>query len=146
MTEPHDWPFEQPAKHTLRPWYFTAVGYLTVLFTDPAEAERAQRDLLGRGVPAQDMRLYHAEEILRLAARLQRDRSPLAKAIAALVADRPARERYLGTARAGGAALWLAAPSEDRADRLVGLLADYHYVSLRYYGDDGVEDIPGTTG
>ena len=33
-------------------------------------------------------------------------------------------------------------PTENRADRLVGVLADYHYVSMRYYGDDDVDDIP----
>jgi hypothetical protein len=41
VTEPHDWPFEQPAKPTLRPWYYTAAGYLMVLFKDPGEAQRA---------------------------------------------------------------------------------------------------------
>ena len=65
------------------------------------------------------------------------------KAIAVLVADRPARDRFLSNARAGGSALWIFAPTKDRADRLVGLLADYHYVSMPYYGDDGVEDVHG---
>ncbi|HZD01447.1 MAG TPA: hypothetical protein VFA46_15010 [Actinomycetes bacterium] len=143
MTEPHDWPFEQPAREALLPWYFTAAGYLAVLFRDPEEARRAQRDLLEHGVPAEDLRLYQAEETLRIAARLQQERSILAKAIAALVADRPARDRYLGNARAGGCALWIFAPTKDRADRLVRLLADYHYVSLRYYGDDDVKDVHG---
>ena len=46
MPEPHDWPFEQPARGTLRPWYLTAAGYLTVLFSDRQEAQRAQRGLL----------------------------------------------------------------------------------------------------
>ena len=141
MTEPHDWPFEQPAGGTLRPWYVTASGYLAVLFADAQEAEHARRGLLERGVPDQDLRLYHAEEVLEIASRLHEERSGLAKAIAALVADRPARERYLGNARAGGATLWLFAPTKDRADQLVGLLADYRYTSLRYYGDEGVEDV-----
>jgi hypothetical protein len=35
---------------------------------------------------------------------------------------------------------WLP-PTRDRADHLVGLLADYDYSSLRYYGDDGVADV-----
>jgi hypothetical protein len=96
MTEPHDWPFEQPARAPC------------VLGT------------YGRRVP---------------------ERSTLAKTIAAVVADREARERYLGNARAGGSALWLFAPTEDRADHLVGLLADYDYGSLRYYGDEGVKDV-----
>ena len=141
MTEPHDWPFEQPAGGTLRPWYLTATGYLAVLFADDGEAQRAKRRLLERGVPDEDLRLYHAEEVLSIASRLHEERSKVAKAIAALVADRPARDRYLGNARAGGTALWLFAPTKDRADQLVGLLADYRYVSLRYYGEEGVEDV-----
>lgn len=91
---------------------------------------------------ANDVRLYDAEEVLNIASRLQQERSILAKTIAAVVSDREARQRYLGNARAGGTALWLFAPTEDRADQLVGFLADG---SLRYYGDKGVKDIYGST-
>jgi len=28
----------------------------------------------------------------------------------------------------------------------VGLLADYHYLSLLYFGEDGVEDVEGEVG
>jgi hypothetical protein len=69
---------------------------------DPEKAQRAERDLLESGVPDQDLRLYHAEETLRIASRIQEERSILAKAIAVLVADRPARDRFLSNARAGG--------------------------------------------
>jgi hypothetical protein len=141
MTEPHDWPFEQPAEGTVRPWYLTATGYLVVLFSDPDEAKRARHGLVEREVPEQDLRLYESEQILQIMTRLQNERSILAKAVAALVADPEAKQRFLDNARTGGAALWLVAPTRDRADRLVGLLADYGYSSLRYYGDDGVADI-----
>jgi hypothetical protein len=143
MGEPHDWPFEQPAGGTLRPWYFTAAGYLAVLFRDPEEAVRAQRGLVEQGVPEEDLRLYDAEETLRRAARIAEERSILAKAVAAIVSDRPARERYLGNARAGGSALWLFAPTKEHAHRLVKLLADCHYVSMRYYGDKETDDVDG---
>jgi hypothetical protein len=86
MTEPHDWPFEQPARGTLRPWYLTAVGYLAVLFPDSQEAQRAKQGLVEWGVPANDIRLYDAEEVLNIASRLQQERSILAKTIAAVVA------------------------------------------------------------
>jgi hypothetical protein len=144
VTEPHDWPFEQSAKGTVRPWYFTAAGYLAVLFRDPEEAERARIGLREQSVPEQDLRLYAAEETLRIASRLKDERSILAKAVAAVVADRPARERYLGNARAGGSALWVFAPTKERADRLVAMLADCHYVSIRYYGDDEIDDVDGS--
>ena len=140
MTEPPDWPLEQPAEGTVRPWYL-ATGYLVVLFRDPAEARRARQGLLERNVPAEEVRLYEPEELQRHLARLQEQRSILAKAVAALVADPDAKRRFLDNARAGGAAMWLVAPTKDRADQLVGLLADYGYSSLRYYGEDGVSDL-----
>ena len=55
MTEPHDWPLEQSAEGSLRPWYFRATGYLMVLFRRPEEAERAQRGLLEREVPQEEL-------------------------------------------------------------------------------------------
>ena len=54
--------------------------------------------------------------------------------------SRSVKQRILDNARTGGAALWLVAPTRDRADQLVVLLADYGYSFLRYYGDDGVAD------
>jgi len=141
VTEPHDWPLEQPAEGTLRPWYFRATGYLMVLFSDPEEAQRAQRGLLEHKVPQEELRLYESEEILRIVAQLQEERSIVAKAVAALVADASVKQRFLATARSGGATLWLVAPTRDHADYLVGLLADYGYSFLRYYGDDGVADV-----
>jgi hypothetical protein len=141
VTDPHDWPFEQSAEGTMRPWYLTATGYLVVLFNDPQEARRAWRGLLERDLPEAEVRLYESEEILRILDRLRRQRSILARAVAALAADAGARQRFLDNARTGGAALWLVAPSRDRADQLVALLADYGYSSLRYYGEDGVHDL-----
>ena len=141
MTEPHDWPLERPAEGTVRPWYLTATGYLVVLFGDPEEARRAHHGLLERGVPAEEIRVYGAEELLRNLSRLQQERSLLARAVAAMAADPPAKRRFLDNARAGGSAMWLIAPTRERAKRLIGLLADYRYSSLRYYGDDGVADL-----
>ena len=125
----------------MRPWYLTATGYLVVLFADPEEAQRARDGLLGRGVPEGEARLYESEEILRILARLREQRSILARAVAALAADSGARQRFLDNARTGGAALWLVAPTKDRADQLVALLADYAYSSLRWYGEEGVADV-----
>jgi hypothetical protein len=118
-------------------------GYLAVLFEDPEEALRAQRGLRNQGVPENDLRLYDAEETLRIASRLQQERSVLAKAINEVVVDHQARERWLGNARAGGSQLWIYAPTKDRANRLVGLLADCHYLSLHYFGERGIEAVEG---
>ena len=141
MTEPPDWPLEQPAEGTVRPWYLTSTGYLVVLFRDPAEARRAHRGLLQSRVAPDEIRLYEPEELQANLSRLREERSFLARAVAALVADPEAKRRFLDNAQAGGAAMWLVAPTKDRADHLVGLLADYGYSSLRYYGQDGVSDL-----
>jgi hypothetical protein len=141
VTEQRPWPPEQSAKGTLRPWHDTAAGYLAVLFEDPEEAQRAQRGLQQRGVPEGDLRLYDGEETLRMASRLQQERSTLAKAIKEIVVDHRAEERWLGNARAGGSLLFLYAPTRERANRMVGLLADYQYGSLDYFGEHGVEVI-----
>jgi hypothetical protein len=141
VTEPHDWPLEQPAEGTLRPWYLTATGYLMVLFSHPGEAQRARSGLLEHGVSQEDTRLYESQELVRILARAQKERSILAKTVFALAADPSVKQRILDNARTGGAALWLVAPTRDRADHLVGLLADYDYSSLRYYGEEGVADV-----
>ena len=141
MTEQRDWPPEQSAKGTLRPWHSTAAGYLAVLFEDPEEAQRAQRGLPQQGVPEGDLRLYDGEETLRIASRLQQERSILAKAIKKIVVDHRAEKRWLGNARAGGSLLFLYAPTRERANRMVRLLADYQYGSLDYFGEHGVEVI-----
>ena len=141
MTEHRDWPPEQSAKGTLRPWHSTAAGYLAVLFEDPEEAQRAQRGLQQQGVPEGDLRLYDGEETLRIASRLQQERSILAKAIKELEVDHQAEKRWLDNARAGGSLLFLYAPTRERATRMVGLLADYQYGSLDYFGEHGVEVI-----
>jgi hypothetical protein len=143
VTESHDWPLEQPVERSLRPWYLMATGHLMVLFSDPEEAQRAQRGLLEHKVPKEELRLYESEEIVRILAWAQQQRSILAKAVFALAADPPVKQRILDNARTGGAALWLVAPTRDRADHLVVLLADYGHSFLRYYGDDGVADVIG---
>jgi hypothetical protein len=146
VTEQRPWPPEQSAKGTLRPWHDTAAGYLTVLFADAEEAQRAQRGLRQRGVPEGDLRLYDGEETLGIAARLQQQRSILAKAIKEIVVDHRAEERWLGNARAGGSVLFLYAPTRERAKRMVGLLADFQYGSLDYFGEHGVEVIERDVG
>jgi hypothetical protein len=140
--EPHDWPMDKPPTgHHRRPWLVSAKGYLEVLFKDRAEARRAQRGLQERGVPAEDMRLYVAEETLRDDAQFLVGRCWLAKVVNALTADHQARRRYLANAQEGGAALWLYAPTRHDANRLLRLLADYHLSSVRHDSDEGVREL-----
>jgi hypothetical protein len=146
MTEQRPWPPEQSAKGSLRPWHDTAAGYLAVLFEDPEEAQRAQRGLPQQGVPEGDLRLYDGQETLRIASRLQQERSSLAKAIKEIVVDHRAERRWLDNARAGGSLLFVYAPTKERAKRMVRLLADYQYGSLDYFGEHGVEVIERDVG
>ncbi|HET7516772.1 MAG TPA: hypothetical protein VFN05_03550 [Actinomycetes bacterium] len=109
MTEPHDWPPEQSAEGALRPWHATAAGYLAVLFEDPPKPSEPCAASENRGC-GDDLRLYDGEETLRIASRLQQERSRLAKAINEVVVDRALRECWLANARAGGSLLWIYAP------------------------------------
>jgi hypothetical protein len=146
VSEQRDWPLEQSAEGALRPWHYAVGGYLAVLFEDPAEAQRAQRGLQQRGVPEGDLRLYDGQETLRIAARLQQERSTLAKAINEIVVDHQAEERWLSNARAGGSLLFPHAPSKEHASRIVRLLADSQYGSLDYFGEHSVEVIERDVG
>ena len=119
----------------------TATGYLMVLFRHPEAAQRARSGLLDHKVSQEDIQLYESEEILRILARAQKERSILAKTVFALAGDPSVKQRILDNARTGGAALWLVAPTREAADHLVALLADHSYSSLRYYGEDGVADL-----
>lgn len=139
---PHDWPIDTPPTgHRRRPWIFSAKGYLDVLFTDSDEARRAQRGLQEHGVPVEGMRLYVAEEILRNEAHFLEGRSWLAKLVDALTADHQARRRYLASAQAGGAALWLYAPTQHDANRLLRILTDYHVAYVRHDSNEGVREL-----
>jgi hypothetical protein len=106
VAEPHDWPLDQSARGTLRPLLSDVVGYLLVLFSDPEEAQRAQRALQDQGVPEDDIRLYDSEEIQRIATRFQQEQSFLAKAVNEVVVDHQVRERWSAAAREGGH-LWV---------------------------------------
>jgi hypothetical protein len=140
--QPHDGPMDKPPTgHHRRRWSFSAKGYLEVLFKDRDAARRAQRGLLEHGVPAEDVRLYVAEEMLRNDAQLLVGRSWLATVVDALTADHQVRRRFLANAQAGGAALWLYAPTRHDANRLLRLLADYHLSYVRHDSDEGVREL-----
>jgi hypothetical protein len=87
------------------------------------------------------MRLYVAEEIVRKEAHLQAGRSWPAKMVDTLTADHEARRRYLANAQAGGAALWLYAPTRHDANRLLRLLADHHVPYVRHDSNEGVREL-----
>jgi hypothetical protein len=141
MSAEHDWPFEK-ADGGVRPWFLAATGYLVVRVSDVAGAEGA-KEALAKLMPDSDIRLYQGEETLAIEARRAESSSKVAKTVTELTVDDAMRERYLASARAGGAALWVYVPTDDMADRVMRLLANEEYVHLRYYGPRGVQDFPG---
>jgi hypothetical protein len=140
VTEQRPWPPEQSAKGTLRPWHDTAAGYLAVLFADPEEAQRAQCGLQQRGLPEGDLRLYDGEE--SCASR---------RACSRNAPSWPRQSRRLWSTTGQNSAGWATpgqavpsfclCPTKERANRMVGLLADYQYGSLDYFAEHGVEVI-----
>ena len=139
MSGARDWPYDK-ATDKGRPWFLTARDFLFALFPDPDEALRARQGLLAGGVADADVRLYTSDQILSIESE-RSEGHPLARAIAAVTAERSVKKRYLDTAKAGGTALWAYAPTEESVNRFIRMLADYAYILLRYYGPDGVVDI-----
>jgi hypothetical protein len=142
LSPEHDWPFEKATEGGVRPWFLSATGYLVVLFPNLARADKA-KEALSRLVSDGDMRLYDSEETLAIEGRRSDASSKVAKAVADLTADESMKDIYLSTTRAGGAALWIYAPDDDLANRVLRLLANHEYVHVRYYGAGGVQDFPG---
>lgn len=58
----------------------------------------------------------------------------------------PDRWRRPSAGEHSGLGLWVYALTKDRADRLMGLLADCPYLLPHYLGEDGVENIEGNLG
>jgi hypothetical protein len=143
VTQERDWPYERSAKGSVWPWFLSATGYLMVLFHDAEEACRAEQGLLERGTPEADVRFYSGGQILSIESRFEHDRSIPARVIEAMTADHAVKNAYIDNARAGGGALWLYAADKMVVSRFMRLLADYDYFILRYYGEQGVEDIVG---
>lgn len=82
---------------------------------------------------------------LRIAVRLQQERSALAKAIKEIVVD-PQAETLAKQRHDRRSLLFLYAPSKQHANRIVQLLADYPHGSLDYFGEHSVEVIERDVG
>jgi hypothetical protein len=136
----HPWPPEQSPHGSIKPWFFSATGFLFALFPDGEEAKRAETSLVEQGVSQDDLRLYTSKEVLSMAAERAKG-SSVARAIFTITADPNARELYLETAKSGGAVLWAFAPEKQAANRLLRMLANYDYRFVRYYGEEGTVDV-----
>jgi hypothetical protein len=87
------------------------------------------------------MRLYVVEEILRNEDDFLVGRSWLAKLVDALTADHRARRRYSANTQTGRVALWLYAPTQHDANRLLRILTDYHVASVRHDSNEGIREL-----
>jgi len=122
-----------------RPWTFRPDGYLVVMLSDEAEAQRAEEALVADGFASRDVKLYPGEQILATFEVYQGQRD-LADKVAGLVRDDiEGRDLYLQHAREGRCGLWLRV-DEDRVARALRALSDYDYLHARYYGAKSVTD------
>ena len=141
MSDEHEWPFERAGDERTRPWFLSATGHLFAVFRDPEEAQRAERGLVAGGMSGTDVRIDPAAEILRREAERAIESSSLTKALTALTVDRDVYKQVLDVAAAGGSVLWARAPTDDRANHLIRVLADFDYELVRYYGHGGTVNI-----
>ena len=146
MSEQRDWPPEQSAKGTLRPWHYTAVGYLAVLFEDPEEANGPSAASSSGACPRVTFGSTTARRRCRSRPACSKNAPPW---------PRQSRKSWstTGQKNAGWATPGQAvpsslsyAPSKEHANRMVGLLSDYQYGSLDYFGEHGVEVIEQDVG
>ena len=143
MSPDREWPFEQAGDERTRPWFLSATGHLFALFINSEEAQRAEQGLVASSVPVAEIRIDPGAEIVAREAERAHESSSLTKALTALTADQDVYEQVLNAATAGGSVLWARAPTDDAANRLIRLLADYDYAFIRYYGPTGPVNISG---
>jgi hypothetical protein len=132
---------EQDPPARARPLVFNPTGFLVVMLQDAEQAERARAELAQARFVETDLRVYTSQEILDSWDRFLVERSVAQRVVGAVTDDPETIELYFGYARAGRAALWVRVPDRDDAKRAVRHLIDYDVLHVRYYGDDGQEDI-----
>jgi hypothetical protein len=123
-----------------RPWKFRPQGYLAVILTDAAEAQRGEAALVDAGFAARDVKLYTGEQILANHELYMARRGVVSKAVGAIADDVQGRERYLEYAREDRCAMWVRIPDEGDVPKALRVLADHDYVHARYYGDGSQQD------
>lgn len=123
-----------------RPWKFRPQGYLVVILTDAAEAQRGEAALVKAGVAARDIKLYTGGQILADHELYMGRRGVVSKAVGAIADDAEGRELYLGYAREGRCAMWVRIPDEGDVPKALRVLADHEYLHARYYGDRSQRD------
>jgi hypothetical protein len=123
-----------------RPWNFRPEGYLVVILADLEEARRAETALAQAGSAPKDIKLYTGTQILENQAVYIGRRNVITKLVAAVVEDVEGQELYLAYARDDRCAMWVRLPDKGRAAKALRVLADFHYLHARYYGDDKQHD------
>jgi hypothetical protein len=137
-TFPMDVTEEDPSS---RPWNYRPEGYLVEIIADIEEGRRAQAALTEAGFAPKDIKLYTGAEVLDNQAVYVGRRSVMSKLVAWIVAeDVEGRELYLAYARDGRCAMWVRILDEGRVAKALRVLADFHCLHARYYGNDGQRD------
>jgi hypothetical protein len=131
------WPVgtaDQDPDLSSRPMVFHPKGFLVVIVTDAAEAERAAAALRSAGFADRKLRIFSSEQILEDYARYTARRSLPRRVVAALTDDEETLDLYHGHARDGRCAVWVHVADDDEADRAIRGLAGSATLHIRHYG------------
>ncbi len=123
------------------PVIFRPQGYLVAILPALDEGQRARTSLEAAGYLPENLRLYSAEEILSNYDLWVERRSVLGKIVGPLTDDLEGRDLYHDYAREGRSALWTRIPKEEDVAKALRVLADYHPLHTRYYGDNRQDDV-----
>ena len=139
------WPWgmtERDPDPASRPWVFNPRGFLVAVLEDTAAGERAAAHLCDVGFSEGDRRLYTGEQVVDERRRFVDQQGTARRLVEKLTLDTKVVELFLEFGQEGRAFLWVRVPERADANRAIrGLSAD-RVLFLRYYGDDGVEDLP----
>ncbi len=125
-----------------RPWVFNPRNFLVAVVGDDEEAERARVALKGVGFPDDDLRAYSGAQVLEDRKRYLAQQGPLRRVVGQVTSDAEAVKRFVRYAGEGRAFVWVHVHEREDANRAIRALSTHKVLHFRYYGDNGVEDVP----
>ncbi len=139
------WPWgmsERDPDPASRPWVFNPRGFLVAVLEDTAEGERAADHLGDVGFSEGDRRLYTGEQVIDERERFVEQQGTARRLVEKLTIDTKTVDQFLEFAQDGRSFLWVRVPERADANRAIRGLSAHRVLFFRYYGDDGVEDLP----
>ncbi len=147
MSSMHDdvvWPWgmsDRDPDPSSRPWVFNPRGFLLLVLEDDREAESASAKLLDVGFAEGHRRTYYSTQLLEDRKAFVAQQGMARRVVESLTIDTKVLDLLLRYAEEGRGFLWVVAPTREDANRAIRGLSDHKVIYVRYYGDQGVEDI-----